>query len=116
MVKVFVAVIITFCDEGYWRKQMEHICGHLKVHAADYANFRALVAEPRLGKVRNVSHFLLYFSIVILKLYNSDMWSCLVYFIGCVCRDNVQHHTVDLCLLVQAEVISVTIDSYFTFL
>jgi len=41
-----------FCvDEGYWRKQMEHICGHLKAHAADSVNFRALVAEPRLGKV-----------------------------------------------------------------
>jgi len=33
---------------------MEHICGHLKVHAADSANFRALVAEPRLGKVGHV--------------------------------------------------------------
>ena len=43
------------CDnEGYWRKQMEHICGHLKVHATDSVNFRALVAQPRLGKVSDV--------------------------------------------------------------
>jgi hypothetical protein len=36
---------------GYWRKQMEHICGHLKAYAANSADFRAIVAEPRLGKL-----------------------------------------------------------------
>jgi len=40
---------------------MEHICGHLKARAADSVNFRALVAEPRLGKVRKFSHCLYLF-------------------------------------------------------
>lgn len=38
---------------GYWRKQMDHICMHLKAQAQNDAEFRALIAEPRMGKVRN---------------------------------------------------------------
>ncbi|CAH1791938.1 unnamed protein product [Owenia fusiformis] len=37
--------------KGYWRKQMEHICTHLKAHAQNDAEFRALVGEPRMGKL-----------------------------------------------------------------
>ena len=55
-----------FCTaQGYWRKQMEHICGHLKAHTADSVNFRALVAEPRLGKVVLLSFSPLRFSVVV---------------------------------------------------
>jgi len=36
---------------GYWRKQMEHISEHLKAHAANDGDFRALIGEPRMGKV-----------------------------------------------------------------
>jgi len=36
---------------GYWRKQMEHISEHLKAHAANDTDFRALIGEPRMGKV-----------------------------------------------------------------
>jgi len=42
-----VAVVV-----GYWRKQMEHISEHLKAHAANDSDFRALIGEPRMGKVR----------------------------------------------------------------
>jgi len=58
-------VVVEFCA-GYWRKQMEHICGHLKAHAADSVNFRTHVAEPRLGKVRVVLLFILQFDFVVL--------------------------------------------------
>lgn len=36
---------------GYWRQQMDHICAHLKAYAQNNAEFRALVGEPRLGKI-----------------------------------------------------------------
>jgi len=36
---------------GYWRKQVEHISEHLKAHTANDSDFRALIAEPRMGKV-----------------------------------------------------------------
>lgn len=37
--------------KGYWRKQIDHICGHIKAHAQNNAEFRALIGEPRMGKV-----------------------------------------------------------------
>lgn len=36
---------------GYWRKQMEHVVTHLKAHAQNNAEFRALIGEPRMGKI-----------------------------------------------------------------
>lgn len=36
---------------GYWRQQMDHICAHLKAFAHNNAEFRALAAEPKLGKI-----------------------------------------------------------------
>ncbi|XP_014668724.1 PREDICTED: double zinc ribbon and ankyrin repeat-containing protein 1-like isoform X2 [Priapulus caudatus] len=36
---------------GYWRQQMDHITSHLKAHAQNNAEFRALVAEPKIGKL-----------------------------------------------------------------
>ena len=37
---------------GYWRKQVDHMCAHLKAHAQNEAEFRALIGEPKMGKVR----------------------------------------------------------------
>ena len=36
---------------GYWRQQMDHICSHLRAHAQNNPDFRALIGEPRIGKV-----------------------------------------------------------------
>ncbi|XP_067682776.1 double zinc ribbon and ankyrin repeat-containing protein 1-like isoform X1 [Haliotis asinina] len=36
---------------GYWRRQIEHICMHLKAHAQNDAEFRALIGEPKMGKL-----------------------------------------------------------------
>ncbi|GFO03818.1 ankyrin repeat-containing protein c20orf12-like protein [Plakobranchus ocellatus] len=36
---------------GYWRKQIEHICQHLKAHTQNDAEFRALIGEPKMGKL-----------------------------------------------------------------
>ncbi|XP_074645402.1 double zinc ribbon and ankyrin repeat-containing protein 1-like isoform X2 [Tubulanus polymorphus] len=38
---------------GYWRKQMDHICTHLRAHTQNDAQFRALIGEPRMGKLIN---------------------------------------------------------------
>ncbi|KAL3873518.1 hypothetical protein ACJMK2_036625 [Sinanodonta woodiana] len=37
--------------KGYWRKQVDHICQHLKAHAQNDAEFRALIGEPKMGKL-----------------------------------------------------------------
>ena len=39
--------------KGYWRQQMDHICAHLKAYAQNNSEFRVLVGEPRLGKVKH---------------------------------------------------------------
>lgn len=36
---------------GYWRKQVDHISAHLRSYAQNNPEFRALIAEPRMGKV-----------------------------------------------------------------
>lgn len=36
---------------GYWRKQIDHICQHLKAHTQNDAEFRALIGEPKMGKL-----------------------------------------------------------------
>ncbi|XP_049630336.1 double zinc ribbon and ankyrin repeat-containing protein 1 [Suncus etruscus] len=36
---------------GYWRKQLDHISAHLRSYAQNNPEFRALVAEPRMGKL-----------------------------------------------------------------
>ncbi|XP_019346590.1 double zinc ribbon and ankyrin repeat-containing protein 1 isoform X2 [Alligator mississippiensis] len=36
---------------GYWRKQLDHICAHLRSYAQNHPEFRALVGEPRMGKI-----------------------------------------------------------------
>ncbi|NXP75159.1 DZAN1 protein, partial [Ramphastos sulfuratus] len=37
--------------KGYWRKQLDHICAHLRSYAQNNLKFRALIGEPRMGKV-----------------------------------------------------------------
>ena len=39
---------------GYWRQQMDHVCSHLRAHAQNNPEFRAIIGEPRIGKVRLV--------------------------------------------------------------
>ncbi|ESP01615.1 hypothetical protein LOTGIDRAFT_238231 [Lottia gigantea] len=36
---------------GYWRKQVEHVCQHLKIYTQNNADFRALIGEPKMGKL-----------------------------------------------------------------
>lgn len=36
---------------GYWRKQMEHVCMHLKTHAQNDPEFRSLISDARMGKI-----------------------------------------------------------------
>uniref|UniRef100_A0A3P8UNI6 Double zinc ribbon and ankyrin repeat domains 1 n=1 Tax=Cynoglossus semilaevis TaxID=244447 RepID=A0A3P8UNI6_CYNSE len=36
---------------GYWRKQLDHICAHLRSYTQNNAPFRTLVGEPRLGRL-----------------------------------------------------------------
>ncbi|XP_077728179.1 double zinc ribbon and ankyrin repeat-containing protein 1 isoform X20 [Canis aureus] len=37
--------------KGYWRKQLDHISAHLRSYAQNNPEFRALIAEPRMGKL-----------------------------------------------------------------
>ncbi|KAF5406108.1 Double zinc ribbon and ankyrin repeat-containing protein 1 [Paragonimus heterotremus] len=36
---------------GFWRKQLDHIIAHLKVYTNNNPEFRAIIGEPRLGKL-----------------------------------------------------------------
>ncbi|KAM5178174.1 double zinc ribbon and ankyrin repeat-containing protein 1 [Callospermophilus lateralis] len=36
---------------GYWRRQLDHISAHLRSYAQNNPEFRALIAEPRMGKL-----------------------------------------------------------------
>ncbi|XP_063104713.1 double zinc ribbon and ankyrin repeat-containing protein 1 isoform X5 [Cavia porcellus] len=36
---------------GYWRKQLDHISAHLRSYAQNNPEFRALISEPRMGKL-----------------------------------------------------------------
>uniref|UniRef100_A0A8C4YC01 Double zinc ribbon and ankyrin repeat-containing protein 1 n=1 Tax=Gopherus evgoodei TaxID=1825980 RepID=A0A8C4YC01_9SAUR len=36
---------------GYWRKQLDHVCAHLRSYAQNNPEFRALIGEPRMGKI-----------------------------------------------------------------
>uniref|UniRef100_A0A8D0T8B5 Double zinc ribbon and ankyrin repeat-containing protein 1 n=1 Tax=Sus scrofa TaxID=9823 RepID=A0A8D0T8B5_PIG len=38
-------------SKGYWRKQVDHIAAHLRSYAQNNPEFRALIAEPRMGKL-----------------------------------------------------------------
>ncbi|XP_037103584.1 double zinc ribbon and ankyrin repeat-containing protein 1 isoform X6 [Syngnathus acus] len=36
---------------GFWRKQLDHVCAHLRSFAQNDAPFRTLLGEPRLGRM-----------------------------------------------------------------
>ncbi|XP_037830578.1 double zinc ribbon and ankyrin repeat-containing protein 1 [Kryptolebias marmoratus] len=36
---------------GFWRKQLDHVCAHLRSYTQNNASFRALLGEPRLGRM-----------------------------------------------------------------
>ncbi|XP_072527396.1 double zinc ribbon and ankyrin repeat-containing protein 1 [Salminus brasiliensis] len=36
---------------GYWRKQLDHICAHLRSYTQNNSEFRALIGEPRMGRL-----------------------------------------------------------------
>uniref|UniRef100_A0A673K685 Double zinc ribbon and ankyrin repeat domains 1 n=1 Tax=Sinocyclocheilus rhinocerous TaxID=307959 RepID=A0A673K685_9TELE len=44
--------LLTAISPGYWRKQLDHICAHLLSYTQNNTEFRALIGEPRLGRVR----------------------------------------------------------------
>uniref|UniRef100_A0A4W5P6R9 Double zinc ribbon and ankyrin repeat-containing protein 1 n=1 Tax=Hucho hucho TaxID=62062 RepID=A0A4W5P6R9_9TELE len=35
---------------GYWRKQLDHVCAHLRSYTQNNTEFRALIGEPRMGR------------------------------------------------------------------
>ncbi|XP_072187140.1 double zinc ribbon and ankyrin repeat-containing protein 1 isoform X3 [Excalfactoria chinensis] len=41
--------------KGYWRKQLDHVCAHLRSYAQNNPEFRALVGEPRMGKITSAA-------------------------------------------------------------
>ncbi|KAM6280704.1 double zinc ribbon and ankyrin repeat-containing protein 1 [Porphyrio hochstetteri] len=40
---------------GYWRKQLDHVCAHLRSYAQNHLEFRALIGEPRMGKINSAT-------------------------------------------------------------
>ncbi|XP_045082447.1 double zinc ribbon and ankyrin repeat-containing protein 1 isoform X3 [Coregonus clupeaformis] len=36
---------------GYWRKQLDHVCAHLRSYTQNNTEFRALIGEPRMGRM-----------------------------------------------------------------
>ena len=38
--------------KGFWRQQMDHICGHLKAYAASSTDFQQAIGHQKMGKVR----------------------------------------------------------------
>ncbi|NXP12568.1 DZAN1 protein, partial [Thinocorus orbignyianus] len=41
--------------KGYWRKQLDHVCAHLRSYAQNNLEFRALIGEPRMGKINSAT-------------------------------------------------------------
>ncbi|NXR24885.1 DZAN1 protein, partial [Cinclus mexicanus] len=37
--------------KGYWRKQLDHICAHVRSYAQNSLEFRTLIGEPQMGKI-----------------------------------------------------------------
>ncbi|NXR62495.1 DZAN1 protein, partial [Rhadina sibilatrix] len=37
--------------KGYWRKQLDHVCAHVRSYAQNNLEFRTLIGEPQMGKV-----------------------------------------------------------------
>ena len=56
-------VLLMSCAAGFWRKQVDHICQHLKAHAQNDAEFRALIGEPKMGRVCHLLFLVLPFCV-----------------------------------------------------
>nr|XP_032804470.1 double zinc ribbon and ankyrin repeat-containing protein 1 isoform X2 [Petromyzon marinus] len=41
--------------KGYWRKQIDHVCAHLRSYTQNTTEFRALIGEPRMGKIMSAT-------------------------------------------------------------
>ncbi|NWR59794.1 DZAN1 protein, partial [Bucorvus abyssinicus] len=41
--------------KGYWRKQLDHVCAHLRSYAQKHLEFRTLIGEPRMGKINSAT-------------------------------------------------------------
>ncbi|NWS53611.1 DZAN1 protein, partial [Chunga burmeisteri] len=41
--------------KGYWRTQLDHVCAHLRSYAQNHLEFRALIGEPRMGKINSAT-------------------------------------------------------------
>ncbi|NXY85747.1 DZAN1 protein, partial [Alcedo cyanopectus] len=41
--------------KGYWRKQLDHVCAHLRSYTQNNPEFRALIGEPRMGKLNSAT-------------------------------------------------------------
>ncbi|XP_039915660.1 double zinc ribbon and ankyrin repeat-containing protein 1 isoform X2 [Hirundo rustica] len=37
--------------KGYWRKQLDHVCAHVRSYAQNSLEFRTLIGEPQMGKI-----------------------------------------------------------------
>ncbi|NXO71634.1 DZAN1 protein, partial [Phainopepla nitens] len=37
--------------KGYWRKQLDHVCAHVRSYAQNNLEFRTLLGEPQMGKI-----------------------------------------------------------------
>nr|XP_057921398.1 double zinc ribbon and ankyrin repeat-containing protein 1 isoform X2 [Doryrhamphus excisus] len=61
---------------GYWRKQLDHVCAHLRSFAQNNAPFRTLLGEPRLGRVRQLG---------IMGQSSEDLSWCFNLLCVCVC-------------------------------
>ncbi|KAM8946386.1 double zinc ribbon and ankyrin repeat-containing protein 1 isoform 2-T2 [Pelodytes ibericus] len=36
---------------GYWRQQLDHICAHLRCYTQNNCDFKALIGQPRMGRI-----------------------------------------------------------------
>ncbi|XP_069706488.1 double zinc ribbon and ankyrin repeat-containing protein 1 [Phaenicophaeus curvirostris] len=41
--------------KGYWRKQLDHVCTHLRSYAQNNLEFRTLIGEPRMGRINSAA-------------------------------------------------------------
>ncbi|NXB76669.1 DZAN1 protein, partial [Donacobius atricapilla] len=42
--------------KGYWRKQLDHVCAHVRSYAQNNLEFRTLIGEPQMGKIIAALH------------------------------------------------------------
>lgn len=75
-------------SSGFWRKQLDHVCAHLRSYTQNNAPFRALLGEPRLGQVHT--------SPASAEQY---LDKSVPESVGCTCQSMVLHHLNRCCLV-----------------